>query len=88
MTMSPMRLNLIRRKFFAALDSIFGGSFRFNSGLIYEHNRDFVFNWINTMAFYTFDAFFIRGKLDISLAYRAGKNFQQFFIYRHYIGTP
>lgn len=76
MTTSLMRLNLMRRIFFAALDSIFSGSFRFNSRLIYEHNRDFVFNWINTMASYTFNSLFIRGKLDFSLTYRAGQNFQ------------
>lgn len=80
---SPIRRRRMRRTFRGEPGLIFGGSFRFNRGLVDQHDRNVVLDTVDTVAAEALQAFPVRGQSHLVLAERAGENFEELGIKCH-----
>jgi hypothetical protein len=83
MTMSPMRRRRIRRTFGVEPGLILGGSFRFNGGLVDQHDRNIVLDTVDAEAAEALQGFLVCGQLDFGLAQRTGEDLEELGIKRH-----
>ncbi len=71
----------VRRQADSSLHRV--SSLFFDSGLVHQHHRDIVPDWIHAPAFHAFQAASIRFQVQSGLAHRADQDFQQFFADGH-----
>jgi len=83
MMMSPIRRRRMRRIFRVESALIFGGSFRFNGGLVDQHDRNVVLDAIDAVAAEALQALLIGGQSHFRLAQRAGEDLEELGVKRH-----
>jgi len=83
MTMSPMRRGRMSRTLRGEAESVFGRSFRFNGGLVDQHDRNVVLDSVNAKAAEALQAFLVGGELHFRFAERAGQDFEELGVKRH-----